>query len=149
MASIEGLKDLAVSIGEDVKQIITEKPIETALVGAGIGGVLGVGSALIVGGSGKTTIRPKRKKRKTKKRTTRGIRRDRKFISKQKHEVRRRRKRKPAKIYKKRGKYWSRKPLRKAGSKKRVGKIYHTKKGQPYKIMASGKARFIKKGGRK
>lgn len=27
------------------------------------------------------------------------------------------------------------------------GKIYHTKKGQPYIIKANGKARFIKKGG--
>jgi len=30
-------------------------------------------------------------------------------------------------------------------TKKIVGKIYHTKNGQPYKILASGKARFIKK----
>jgi len=29
--------------------------------------------------------------------------------------------------------------------KKIVGKIYHTKNGQPYKILASGKARFVKK----
>ena len=29
--------------------------------------------------------------------------------------------------------------------KKVVGKIYHTKHGQPYKILPSGKARFIKK----
>jgi len=28
--------------------------------------------------------------------------------------------------------------------KKRVGKVYYTRKGQPYKIMSSGKARFIK-----
>ena len=31
-------------------------------------------------------------------------------------------------------------------AKKVVGKIYHTKNGQPYKILPSGKARFIKKG---
>ena len=30
-------------------------------------------------------------------------------------------------------------------TKKIVGKIYYTKKGQPYKILASGKARFVKK----
>ena len=29
--------------------------------------------------------------------------------------------------------------------KKVVGKIYYTKKGQPYKIMPNGKARFVKK----
>ena len=31
-------------------------------------------------------------------------------------------------------------------AKKVVGKIYHTKRGQPYKIMPNGRARFIKKG---
>jgi len=30
-------------------------------------------------------------------------------------------------------------------TKKIVGKIYYTKKGQPYKILASGKARFVKR----
>ena len=30
-------------------------------------------------------------------------------------------------------------------SKKTVGKIYKTKNGQPYKILASGKAKFLKK----
>ena len=29
--------------------------------------------------------------------------------------------------------------------KKTVGKIYRTKNGQPYKILASGKAKFLKK----
>ena len=29
--------------------------------------------------------------------------------------------------------------------KKTVGKIYKTKNGQPYKILASGKAKFLKK----
>ena len=33
--------------------------------------------------------------------------------------------------------------------KKQVGKIYHTKKGQPYKIMPNGRAKFIKKTGKK
>ena len=30
-------------------------------------------------------------------------------------------------------------------TKKIVGETYHTKNGQPYKILASGKARFVKK----
>jgi len=30
-------------------------------------------------------------------------------------------------------------------TKKIVGKTYHTKNGQPYKILASGQARFLKK----
>jgi hypothetical protein len=34
---------------------------------------------------------------------------------------------------------------RKRTSKKTVGKIYRTKNGQPYKILASGKAKFLKK----
>ena len=33
--------------------------------------------------------------------------------------------------------------------KKVVGKIYHTKKGQPYKIMPNGRARFVKKTAKK
>ena len=30
-------------------------------------------------------------------------------------------------------------------AKKVVGKIYHTKTGQPYKILPNGRARFIKR----
>jgi len=30
-------------------------------------------------------------------------------------------------------------------TKKIVGKIYHTKNGQPYEILTGGKARFLKK----
>jgi len=30
-------------------------------------------------------------------------------------------------------------------TKKIVGETYHTKNGQPYKILASGKARFLKR----
>jgi hypothetical protein len=33
---------------------------------------------------------------------------------------------------------------RKRSGKKTVGKTYYTKRGQPYKILRSGKARFIK-----
>ena len=32
-------------------------------------------------------------------------------------------------------------------AKKVPGKIYHTKTGQPYKILPNGRARFIKKSG--
>jgi len=43
--------------------------------------------------------------------------------------------------------YWQGKTKRKTKrkTKKIVGKIYYTKKGQPYKILASGKARFLKR----
>ena len=40
-------------------------------------------------------------------------------------------------------KRWKRK--RKRTSKKTVGEIYETKNGQPYKILASGKAKFMKR----
>ena len=40
-------------------------------------------------------------------------------------------------------KKWKRK--RKRTSKKTVGEIYETKNGQPYKILASGKAKFMKR----
>jgi len=139
---LDGLQDTLSGIGETIKSFISEKPITSALVGAGVVGTATLGGVAVA-----------KARKKTKKKTKRGASRDRKFISKQKHEAWRRRK-KPAKIYKKKGKYYSRTPLRKAGkrsSKKKVGKIYYTKKGQPYKIMSSGKARFVKKskGGKK
>ena len=37
------------------------------------------------------------------------------------------------------------KALPKRKTKKIVGKIYHTKNGQPYEILKGGKARFLKK----
>jgi len=37
------------------------------------------------------------------------------------------------------------KALPKRKIKKIVGKTYHTKNGQPYEILASGKARFLKR----
>lgn len=114
--------------------ILTENPLGTA-IGAGVIGIgAGLGAAAVIGSTSKKKTR-----------SSRGRSRDRRFISKQKHEVRRRRKR-PGKIYGKKGKYYSRKPLRKAGAKRRGGKkIYYTKNGQPYIKLKSGKARFIKR----
>lgn len=133
---IEGLQETIGGVGESVITFVTEKPIQTATIGVGVLGVTALGAALI--------IKAKKNKVKRKvKRTRRGRSRDRKFISKQKHEIRRIRKRKPAKIYKKKGKFWSRKPLKR--SKKARRGIHYTKKGQPYIILRSGKARFIKK----
>lgn len=99
--------------------------------------------APIAGGYAISRITKRKKKTTTKRRkkrkTSKGRSRDRKFISKQKHEVayQKRRKKLGKKTYGK--KYKTRK------GKKRVGTIYHTRAGQPYKIMSSGKARFIKK----
>jgi len=130
---MESILDTLGGIGEDVKTFIIEKPVTSAAIGVGVVGA-GAGVAVLAA-SGK----------KTKKRTKRGRARDRKFISKQKHERHYKRK-KGAKIYKRKGRWLSR--TKKAGNKKtkkRIGKVYYTKKGQPYKIMSSGKARFIKK----
>ena len=134
---LDGLTDVLQGVAEDVKSFISEKPLATAAIGAAVVGATALGTVAVV--------RARRKTRKVrKKKTKRGRKRDRLFKSKQKHERKYKRKRK----YKKYGtKGWI-KP-KKRTSKKRTGKTYYTKKGQPYKILASGKARFIKKGGRK
>jgi len=97
---------------------------------------IGAGAA-IVGGAvlGAAVLGSKSKKTgKRIKHTSRGWRQDRKRKSKQKWEVAyRKRKSKRNSISKKRN------------SIHRSGKIKYTKNGQPYKIMADGKARFIKK----
>jgi len=77
-----------------------------------------------------TKARAKKKGKGYQKRSKRSWQLDRARISKQKHEV----------AYQKR-----KKKLKRSKSKKRVGKTYYTKKGQPYKILRSGKAKFIKK----
>ncbi|MBA7662230.1 hypothetical protein ES703_70256 [subsurface metagenome] len=83
---------------------------------------------------------PKKKaKKKAAKKTTRRKRSklswqlDRARISKQKHEVA----------------YQRRKKALKSTSKKRVGKVYYTKKGQPYVMLRNGRAKFIKKSKRR
>lgn len=120
--------DLAAGIGS-VGEFLADNPVGTA-VGAGVVGVgLGAGAVALLGGSSKTKT----------KRSRRSIKRDRRFKSKQKHEQRYKRKRK-YKIYGKKG--WIH-PKRK-GSKRR-GKVFYARKtGQPYIILASGKAKFIK-----
>lgn len=124
---LEGLQSTFLGIGEDVKQFITEKPLATAALGAAALGATALGVVSLV-----------KRRKKARKRTKKGRSRDRKYISKQKHEqayIRRKRKK---------GKKITRKRYKTKKSKKRVGKVYYTKNGQPYKILASGKARFIK-----
>jgi hypothetical protein len=120
----------------NVIEFVEQNAIPLA-IGAGVVGIgAGVATAAVLGSSSK------KKARKSS-----GRSRDRKYISKQRHERSRRRKR-PGKIYGKKGLYFSRSPLRKAGNKKkRKGskKIYYARKtGQPYILLASGKAKFIK-----
>ena len=96
-------------------------------IGAGVAGVgAGLGIAALVGGKTKKKARKSSTKRRRITHTKRGWKQDRKRKSKQKWEV----------AY--------RKHKRKHHSKSKRG-IHYTKKGQPYKILASGKARFIKK----
>ena len=102
-------------------------PLATAVGGAIIGGAV-VGT--FIGGS--SLLSSSSSKRHTSKRkkithTKRGWKQDRKRHSKQKWEVAyRKRKAKKSKHHTRRG-------------------VKHTKNGQPYIILASGKARFIKK----
>ena len=81
-----------------------------------------------------TSKKTKSKRKKYSGHTKRGWKLDRAKRSKEPHEI----------AYQKRKKKLSGKK-----TKKRVGVIYHTKRGQPYKIMASGKARFLKKTNRR
>jgi hypothetical protein len=129
---IESLSQDIANVGTKSIQIISANPVGTA-VGAAIGGAVigGAVTGLVVSASKKRS-----KSRSRRKRTGRS--RDRLFKSKQKHERRYKRKRK-YKVYGKRG-YISPKK-----SSKRRGKIHYAKKtGQPYIILASGKAKFIK-----
>ena len=112
---------------------ITANPIAAAVGAAGVGAVLGLGTAAIIG----AVKQRKNKRRKTRnsgkrnsriKHTKRGLKQDRARRSKQKWEV----------AYQRR--------KRKMKSKKG---IHYTKNGQPYKIMSNGRARFIKRKGGK
>ena len=96
-------------------------------VGAGVATAGIIGASVALAGSSS-----KRKSRKVS--SKKGRSRDRKFKSKQKWE----------KNYKRKGKYKVYKTNKFKKSKHRKG-IHYTKKGQPYKIMANGRARFIKK----
>jgi len=112
---------------EELKNAVASiSPTNLALIGAGVG-------ASVIGG-GLVAASVFRSKRKAK--TRKGRSRDRKFKSKQKHEQRYKRKRK-FKVYK------SRKSKKRKSSTRSKG-VKYTKNGQPYIILASGKARFIK-----
>ena len=112
------------NIGESVLGAISN-PIVAGGVGVLGGAVVGSMVTAAVLGKSKTS-----KNRSSRSRSGRS--RDRKFKSKQKWEQRYKRK-KPYKVYK--------------SKKRRGGKVKYTKKGQPYIILSSGKARFIKKRG--
>jgi DNA repair photolyase len=118
------------AIGDIIDDVtgLLSNPITAGVSGVVVGVAAGSLVTAAVLGSNKSSSS------KNRKRSSKGRARDRKFKSKQKWEQRYKRKR-PYKVYK----------HRKSKGKKRVGKTYYTKKGQPYKILSSGKARFIKK----
>lgn len=100
----------------NVLSVAQEKPVSTAVGAAGAGIVLGVGAAALVGAV---------KRRKSKRRKARSSR-------------------KRSRSSKRRKKY---KYARTAGKRKDTSRrrIRMTKTGQPYVILANGRARFIKK----
>ena len=136
MVGVEDVKAFVGGVGEDVQQFVTERPVTSAGIGVG---VLAASGLVVAGLKGAGVSKGRRK---TKKKTSKGRKRDRKFRSKQKHELAyvKRKRRLGKKITRPRYKSRSTRTTR-----KRVGKTYFTKKGQPYKIMSSGKAKFIKK----
>ena len=134
---ISGIFDRALDIGEEFLGSNTSSAVAGATLGAVTTGGIIAGISAIKRRSAKTKRKTSRTKKKT---TSRGRSRDRKFISKQKHEQA------YIKRKKKAGKPITRKRYKTSSTrKKKVGKIYKTKNGQPYKILSSGKAKFIKK----
>ena len=127
------------SFGQSALSNLFASPVATGVAGVVVGAGLGAGitAAVTKRKRKKTTKKKTAKKRKT---TKSGRARDRVFRSKQKHEQRYKRKRK-YKVYKKKG--WI-----KPNNSRRKG-VHYTKNGQPYILLRSGKARFIKKRGRK
>jgi Flp pilus assembly protein TadB len=104
-------------LGDSIGAFVSEKPIATAVIGAGAVGAGVLGAAAVVKSRRKT-------KKKTKKSTTK------------------RKRKKTTKKKKRNYKY-----ARTAGKRKDTStrRIRMTKNGQPYVILKSGKARFIKK----
>lgn len=132
-----GLKSLPTAITEQLgegAEFIRKHPVTSAVTVGG--GVLAATQVVrIVRKKRKATAKTKRsvsKKAPRKKRSKLSWQLDRARISKQKHEV----------AYQKRKKRLAR---TKSKSKKRVGKVYYTKKGQPYVMLRNGRAKFIKK----
>ena len=113
----------------------TGAPLLTAIGGAVAGAAITGAVIAGIGSTTKTTSSTTRKKRKKISHTKRGWKQDRARRSKQKWEV--------AYQKRKRKKHSKRKHKR-AGKRSRSG-IHFTKNGQPYKLLSSGKARFIKR----
>jgi hypothetical protein len=116
-----------------VKGLVTANPIASVIGGTAAVTAVALGSAAVLGRS-TSGSKTKRKGRKIK-HTSRGWKQDRKRKSKQKWEVAYRRRK-------------ARKGRRKGRMVRRKG-VHYTKNGQPYILMKSGKARFVKKSKRR
>lgn len=128
MAGLEGFIEAADGIIDKVEGFLgtpTGAATGGAIAGAVITGATILGVSALEGSSSTGSSKRKRKITHTK----RGWKQDRARRSKQKWEV----------AYQKR-----KRKLAKKKHSKRKG-IHYTKNGQPYKILSSGKARFIKK----
>jgi hypothetical protein len=113
----------------DIEASIASNP----LISVGIAGVTGA----VAGAVGTVAVSSISRRKKSRRKKS-GRSRDRRFKSKQKHEQRYKRKKK-YKIYKQKG------YSRDVNHRHRKGKVYYARKtGQPYIILPSGKAKFIK-----
>jgi len=140
---INGLQEGLAGLREDISGFITEQPLKSAAVGLGGAGL--ITGAVLGGGAIIKAVKKKRKKTKKK-------------VRKRARPVRKARRRKAGSYRKKRltvrQRYVRRIKKRKgrqspytAGARRdrSTRRIRHTKNGQPYIILRSGKARFIKK----
>jgi len=119
-------------------EFVRKHPATSAVT---VGGGVLAGIAVTQIARKKSKSRVKNKKPTSKKRVRKGGARDRKFISKQKHEQA------YIKRKKKAGKKITRKTYKTSSTKKSKSRkgIHYTKNGQPYKILSNGRARFIKR----
>lgn len=125
---LEGLQNTLSNVISENKNLILG-----SAAGVAVGGVTAAG--IIAATNNKS------KKKSSKKRKGKGNR-DRIFKSKQKHERRYKRKRK-YKVYGRKG--WINPKRKKSKSSRSKKGVHYTKNGQPYILLRSGKARFIKR----
>lgn len=139
---IQKVTNAASKLGDTMEQsvgtaaeFVRKNPVTSAATLGG--GLVAGGTAIqIIRSRSKTRVSSKKKAKSKAKRskrkithTKRGWKADRSRRSKQPWEV----------AYQRRKKHKSSKH-----TKKKVGKVYYTRKGQPYKILSNGRARFIK-----
>lgn len=126
---LEGLQSFLLGIGEDVKTFVTEKPLQTAAIGAAATGAVALGTVAAV------KIAKRNKKVSIKKKISKKIKKKKRKLT----PLMRRRK----KIIARKGRqtpYTAR-----GGKDTSTRRIRQTKHGQPYVILANGRARFISK----